>query len=277
MGQLQLPDGRALEWIEYGASAGIPVFYFHGGGSSSFEAAIYQTEAIAAGIRLIAPNRPGVGRSTPHLDFSQPTVASDVVRLADELRLERFAVAGLSNGGMFALAIAALHPDRVGLVVPINATTPLYADPLAWQFSPARTREAYQGIRTSLTSLPPEVLLQAVRNQQWGDSSDPAGAVPETAEPHILALFRGIRDPVTTQALVRELTVATGPWGFDPNAILAPVEFVTGADDLGTPYATEWVRRLPNARLHVVPGGHIAVLAPEVRQRIIRILATGVS
>jgi pimeloyl-ACP methyl ester carboxylesterase len=273
-GRLQMPDGRVLEWAEYGAPGGTPVFYFHGGGSSSLEAAVYDAEAAAAGVRLIAPNRPGVGGSTPQPAFSPHTVANDVVQLAGELRLERFTVAGLSNGGMFALAVASRYPARVVRVVPINATTPLYGDTVAWQVSPTRTREAYEGIRTTLASVSPAVLLQSVRDQRRGESTDPASALPETAEPRIVALFNRIRDRVTADALFRELTLATSAWGFDPNAIQPPVEFVTGVDDPGAAYAAEWVRRLPHARLHVVPGGHVPVLAPAVRHQLMTLLAT---
>jgi len=156
--------------------------------------------------------------------------------------------------------------------VPINTTTPLYGDTGAWQLSPARTREAYEGLRSALASVTPAALLQSVRAQRWKESTDPAGALPPTAEPRIVERFDRIRDPVTPEALFRELTLGTSPWDFDPNIIQPPVEFVTGADDLGTPYATEWVRRLPHARLHVVPGGHLAVLAPAVRHAIMEIL-----
>jgi pimeloyl-ACP methyl ester carboxylesterase len=272
--QVQLPDGRALEWAEYGAPGGVPVFYLHGGGSSSLEGAVYDAETAGAGVRLIAPNRPGVGGSTFQPDFTPQSVANDLVQLADHLRVERLTVAGLSNGGMFALAVAFRHPARTALVVPINPTTPLYGDPVAWQLSPARAREAYEGLRAALASVTPAALLQSVREQRWDETTDPAGALPPTAEPGIVELFGRIRDPVTPEALWRELTLATAPWDFDPNAIQPPVELVTGADDLGAPYAAEWVRRLPHARLHVVPGGHIAVLAPAVRHALMQILGT---
>lgn len=274
MGQLQLSDGRVSEWMEYGAPDGVPVFYLHGGGSSSLEAAIYQAEAAGAGVRLIAPNRPGVGGSTLQPDFSPRSVANDLIQLADHLRVEHLTVAGLSNGGMFALAVASVHPARVVLVVPINATTPLYGDPVAWQLSPTQTRQAYESLRTALASVTPAALLQSVRAQRWSETTDPVGALPPTAEQHIVALFDRIRDPVTPEAFGRELTLGTSAWDFDPNLIQPSVEFVTGADDLGAAYAAEWVRRLPRARLHVVPGGHIAILAPTVRHALMKIVAT---
>lgn len=273
MGTLRLPDGRDLEWTEYGAPGGTPAFYLHGGGSSFLEAAIYDADAAAAGLRLIVPNRPGVGGSTPLPGFSHRTVADDIVHLADHLGIERFPVAGLSNGGMFSFAVAAWHPGRVSRIVPVNSTTPVYCDAVAWDQATERARTAYEGLRRAIAAIPAATLLESVRAQRWTEVTDPAGAVPPTAEPHIVALFDHIRDPVTPEALTGELSLSSVAWDFDPNTVAVPVEFVTGADDVGAPYAAVWVRRLPDARLHVVPGGHIAVLDPSVRRWIMALLS----
>ena len=274
MGILRLPDGRDMEWREYGTPDGTPAFYLHGGASSFLEAAIYDAEAVAAGVRLIVPNRPGVGGSTPLPGFSHRTIADDTVRLADHLRIERFPVAGLSNGGMFALAVGAWHPSRVSRVVPVNSTTPLYCDAVAWEHATQRAQTAYEGVRAALATMPAATFLEAIRAQRWTEVTDPAGAVPAAAEPHIVALFDRVRDPVSPEALTGELTLTLGAWDFDPNAVPSPVEFVTGADDVGTPYAAVWVGRLPDARLHVVPGGHIAVLDPSLRRRLMALLGS---
>jgi pimeloyl-ACP methyl ester carboxylesterase len=75
----------------------------------------------ALDVRLIALDRPGVGRSTPRprrlLDWPD-----DVQTLADFLGLERFAVVGFSNGGPHAAACAyKLGPRVIGtaLVAPM--------------------------------------------------------------------------------------------------------------------------------------------------------------
>lgn len=274
MGMTQLRDGGRVDWAEYGSRDGTAAFYLHGGGSSSLEAAVYEAEAVQAGIRLIAPNRPSVAGSTPQTGFSQRTVADDIAQLADQLGLDRFVVAGLSNGGMFALAVAAVHPSRVAAVIAINPTTPLYTNRLAWELSPAPTRGAYEAMLATVATADPAALLQAIRSRPLTDSTDPAGAVPATAEPRVVELFNRVRDTVTPDALMREMVLGTSAWDFDPHSVARPVELVTGADDLGAPYAAEWVRQLPDARLHVVPGGHIAVLAPAVRQRVMSLIAT---
>jgi pimeloyl-ACP methyl ester carboxylesterase len=70
---LTLPDGRRLAYAEYGDPNGHPVFYFHGTPSSRLEPLILGDEAIAqSGLRVIAPDRPGVGQSDfqPNRGFS---------------------------------------------------------------------------------------------------------------------------------------------------------------------------------------------------------------
>lgn len=79
-------------------------------------------------VRLIAPDRPGYGRS----DFVEGVTTlenwpNDVVALADTLNIERFAVFGPSGGGPFALACAWQIPERltsVGLFASIGPLTP---------------------------------------------------------------------------------------------------------------------------------------------------------
>ena len=122
---LALGDGRTLAWSEGGDPAGTPVLFFHGCPDTRRAAWTGHDAAHAAGVRLIAANRPGYGASTP-ASPSYELVVGDVAELADSLGLDRFAVIGMSVGGTFALACAAYHPDRVSavaLVVESDAST----------------------------------------------------------------------------------------------------------------------------------------------------------
>jgi pimeloyl-ACP methyl ester carboxylesterase len=70
-------------------------------------------------VRLIMPDRPGIGRSDPLENRTLADWPKDVEALADELGLSAFGVIGLSAGGAYAAACAALIPGRlrgVGLV-----------------------------------------------------------------------------------------------------------------------------------------------------------------
>jgi pimeloyl-ACP methyl ester carboxylesterase len=114
---LRLADGRRLCYAEYGDTGGQPVFVFHGNPNSRLLWGVIPGSPFLPAVRLIAPDRPGYGRS----DFVEgvTTLANwphDVAALADSLGLERFAVFAPSGGGPFALSCAWKIPERLTAV-----------------------------------------------------------------------------------------------------------------------------------------------------------------
>src|SRR4051794_4319961 len=110
----RLPDDRVLAYCEYGVPDGAPVFTFHGLPGSRIDARVIADEMRELGVRLIAADRPGIGRSDPVSGKrTYAGWAHDVARLADALGIERFSVVGYSCGGPYALAVAAELPERV--------------------------------------------------------------------------------------------------------------------------------------------------------------------
>jgi pimeloyl-ACP methyl ester carboxylesterase len=114
--RLRLPDGRRVAYRVYGSPRGQPVYFFHGFPGSRVQAALVHGQAMAAGIALVAFDRPGFGRSDPTRAPSVESIAGDVFELSDALGHRRFAALGVSCGGPHALAAARLFPDRVGAV-----------------------------------------------------------------------------------------------------------------------------------------------------------------
>jgi pimeloyl-ACP methyl ester carboxylesterase len=60
---IRLRDGRKLSFAEYGDPAGRPVFFFHGFPGSRFDGEHAGRVSESIGVRLIAPERPGLGLS----------------------------------------------------------------------------------------------------------------------------------------------------------------------------------------------------------------------
>jgi pimeloyl-ACP methyl ester carboxylesterase len=118
---ITLPDGRRLAYAEFGKPDGYPVLYFHGSPASRLEPMLIGDEAFSRfGLRVIAPDRPGMGGSDfqPRRGFSDwPT---DVTVLADALRLDRFSILGNSGGGSYAAVCAAKIPERLLAVVIVS-------------------------------------------------------------------------------------------------------------------------------------------------------------
>ena len=59
-----LEDGRTLGYADYGDPDGFPIFYFHGGQESRLSSGFMDSTATALNLRIIAPDRPGIGLST---------------------------------------------------------------------------------------------------------------------------------------------------------------------------------------------------------------------
>src|ERR1700726_1453146 len=83
-----LPDGRRLAYADWGDPGGTPVLYFHGGLSCRLDIGFADEQARAGGVRLIAPDRPGIGGSDRAPGRTVAAWADDVAALADALHVE---------------------------------------------------------------------------------------------------------------------------------------------------------------------------------------------
>lgn len=119
----KLPDGRKLAYAEYGDPEGRPVLMVHGNPGSRLFWGRLPGSPFRPGLRLIAPDRPGVGLS----DFGAGrTVADwpdDVASLVNSLGVEKIDLFGVSGGGPYALACAWKIPHllrSVGVFAPMG-------------------------------------------------------------------------------------------------------------------------------------------------------------
>lgn len=255
---ITLADGRTLCFARYGATDGRPVIYLHGAGSSRIEGELYDQQARAAGVQIIATDRPGCGGSSPVPGRTFPGYALDLQELADTLGIERFVIAGMSNGGVYAMAAAARLPDRVTTAIPINTSTPLH-DPVARQATPLRVRLSYALVRHAAA-------LTLWSLKRLANSAKADDRVRRSAR-------EVLRQP-DSGYLAQEIRLASADWGFDHAAVTQPVEIFTGDRDPGYRYARIWASLLPAGRLHVFPGGHGGFEAPEARERIVAAMAS---
>lgn len=122
---LRLPDKRLLEYAEFGDPKGMPVMFFHGFLGSCQQAILSHSYAVKEGLRIIAPNRPGIGQTSPAKFTEMTQYAADILELADHLNIETFTVIGASGGGCFALACGHEMPERVKLVGVVGGIGPL--------------------------------------------------------------------------------------------------------------------------------------------------------
>ncbi len=119
----QLADGRTLAFTDAGAPDGLPIFYFHGAPGGRLDVAWMEDEFAAAGVRVLSSDRPGYGGSSPCPRRSMSEWPRDMAALADHLGIDRFAVMGLSSGGPYVAACAALLGDRIVAAASIAGVT----------------------------------------------------------------------------------------------------------------------------------------------------------
>ncbi|MEV0820911.1 haloalkane dehalogenase [Nonomuraea rubra] len=124
----EVGDGLRMAYVEAGPAGGEPVVLLHGEPSWSFLYRHVMAELAAAGLRAIAPDLIGFGRSDKPADLADHTYARHVewtrALLLDALGLDGMTVVGQDWGGLIGLRVAAEHPERVARIVAANTGLP---------------------------------------------------------------------------------------------------------------------------------------------------------
>ena len=111
--RIKLKDGRLLGFAEIGDSDGIPLFHFHGYPASRLEALMLSEMITEMKIRFISVDRPGMGLSDFKKGRKLLDWPSDIIELADELSINKFAVEGISGGAPYSIACAYKIPEKL--------------------------------------------------------------------------------------------------------------------------------------------------------------------
>jgi pimeloyl-ACP methyl ester carboxylesterase len=126
---MRLASGRVVGFADHGHPGDTAVIWCHGGPGSRLEPSYVAPAAVDAGLRLVGIDRPGYGLSTPDPGRTIGGWAPDALAVADHLGIDRFVTVGISTGGAYALAMAALAPRRVLGVVPCCSMTDMRCEP----------------------------------------------------------------------------------------------------------------------------------------------------
>ncbi|MGY1653216.1 haloalkane dehalogenase [Geodermatophilus sp. SYSU D01119] len=181
-------DGTMLRVavVDVGPADGEVVVLLHGEPSWSFLWRHVIPELTAAGLRVVAPDLVGFGRSDKPTDPAAYSYAAHVEwmrrTLFEGLGLVGVTLVGQDWGGLVGLRLVAEHPDRFARVVVANTGLPTGDAPmseafLAWQRF-AATADAFDVGRVvangTVTPLPPEVV--AAYDAPFPDEASKAGA-----------------------------------------------------------------------------------------------------
>ena len=121
---LRLADGRHLGWRDYGDPAGRPVLVITQDLSSSLLPRGTNTLARDMGLRLIATERAGSGRSDPHPNFSFANVAADSVALIRHLGIDGLQIITNTDGAPYAVEAALQLGDSVSRILLASGRPP---------------------------------------------------------------------------------------------------------------------------------------------------------
>jgi pimeloyl-ACP methyl ester carboxylesterase len=281
-----LADGRGIAFDAVGPEDGMPVFFCH----SLFSCRLIPKEAVDAchsqGVRLISPDRPGIGLS----DFKKKRAVldwpRDIVELADRLEIERFGLFGVSAGSAYVLASCFQTPERVtraaiacGLTPVdeagvIHRIVPRAIDPVVKHsllFSRFVHRLLVDGMRNK-----PDKAIEAL-NKTLPPADQAVLGQPEISAYMIACAVEAARRGLKGWAY--DDWVLNEPWGFSPAEIPAnvPVDLWWGADDDSVPIAhgEQMAREMPGSILHVREGaGHFGAMFGHLEEIFAQLTVT---
>jgi len=238
-------DGVRVRYADSGGGQGPAVLLTSPWPESLYAfAAIWET--LSPHARLFAVDLPGFGHSESREDLLSPRAMGDfLVRLVDDVGLERPYVVGPDVGTAAALFAAADHPGRfAGLVVGGGATAcPLQlGEPLiSWVLDPDLDR---------YRQVDPAIIVSAAVDKH-------AGAVPEDIRADYVASYvddRFVESMRYVRRYPEELPVLADLLG----QVQIPITVVAGRHDLVVPpvnadYVTD---RVPDGRTVILDAGH---------------------
>ncbi|RPI30619.1 MAG: alpha/beta hydrolase [Chloroflexota bacterium] len=267
---IRLPDGRQLAYAEYGDPQGKPVIYFHGNPSSRLEPLMFGSHLDqAAGLRVIAADRPGMGRSDFQPGRKLTGWPADVCALADSLHLDRFAVLGISAGGPYVSVCARMIPERLTVAGILSGVGPMNTPGGTKGMGMGRYYFRGAAIHPWLA----ELFVRMMRSSMSGTPRSGGGAPPGMPPADIEALAQPELGKAFLASAVEawscgargtawDATLLARPWGFNLTDIQMPVYLWHGEADTNAPVAMGRfvAQSIPDCRAKFYPNeGHISV------------------
>lgn len=266
-------DGRVLCVYEVGDPSGKPVVFLHGGGTGATGLFATSCDEVArqAGLRILAPDRPGLGASSPKSGRRILDWPDDVRRMADALEIGSFPVVAHCGGSAYALACAWRLPERVSAIRLVSSIAP--------RALVGKDRRSPLATRATLwltAKMPNWLLDRALSGVAEGMQRDPDGTYasflsrmpaserPLLASPSSRDLYRDCVAAAFSQgtaAAIEDLRLIFGDWSVPLTEVRQRVDLWHGERDSTAPpqMARTLADALPNAEVHLVPdAGHLS-------------------
>ena len=278
---VQLENGAVVAFQEYGDPNGAPVVFCHGWPSSGTMAQLTDDPARELGVRIIAPDRPGISGSSLQPDRKLADWPSIMERVLDHLAIDEFRALAISGGAPYAYAMAAAMPKRVRAIAIVCGAIPMadLADPRGllplyrWMLGlyrsrPRLLRQLFSLARPILALRPPvrlrPLLLKMLRLRPSDAESLRDAAAFEAIFESQRRAWRG-----TAEGVMMDAQVYAQPWGFSLEDIHVSVRLWHGTQDraFSVRMAEEVAARLPNCKARFIDdAGHYSLPIRHMRE-----------
>lgn len=175
--------GRVISFSEVGDPEGSVIFCCVGMGLTRFITAFYDELASTLKLRLVTPDRPGIGGSETHTDGLDTPLGwpDDVRAICQHLNITKFSILAHSAGAIYALATALRMPQhircRVHLLAPWIPPSQMYKLGPQQDCSPTKSLPYSQRF---LRSLPTTFLKAANSNFLSVTSANVTNGLPKS-------------------------------------------------------------------------------------------------
>ncbi len=283
-----LSDGRVLGYAEYGDSVGYPIFYFHGGQESRLSSIFMDSTAMKLNIRLISPDRPGIGLSTFQAERTFLDWGDDIAQLADSLNIKRYSLFGLSGGAPHVLACVISDSARIENASIISGATPYnYKGTLKGMWFPVKLihrfasmhkdkqlRKFIQNDFESLVNKPDKRMKQFQKFLPKPDKRLLTD-VPEYGWEFINGSIESYRQGI--DGVVQEWKLYVADWQMDLSNVHFPIALWYGEDDKMAPYhrGNYYNNTLPNSTLKIISDeGHFSLIRNHLEEILMELKTT---
>ena len=287
---ITLADERVLGYAEYGKPNGFPVFYFHGGQESRLSSGFMDSTAAKLSIRIIAPDRPGVGLSEFQENRTFLNWATDIEQLADRLQIEHFSVFGLSGGAPHVLACLIRMPNRIENASIISGATPynykgslkgmwLPVKLIHWIASWKKDRQLRKFMQNDFDGLvnKPEKRIKQFQNYLPRPDKNLMTEHPEYGWEFIEGSKESYKQGI--DAIVQEWKLYVSDWQMELGAIHSPINLWYGSSDKMAPtYRGHYYRNeLPNSKLKIIDNeGHFSLIRNHLEEILSELKTTNI-
>ncbi len=285
---IPLASGRRVAVHEYGDPHGTPLFYFHGWPAAGVQGALLEASARELGVRVLSPDRPGIGASDFHPQRRLLDWPPLLRELAAALGIARCRVLGVSGGGPYALAAAWALPELVATAGVVCGAPPLagIADTGGLQpayrallrlhrRAPGAARSLFQMLRPLGLWHPPAWTVSLLARLALPPSDAAALTDREFGTFSMEAFHESWRQ--SGLGVFTDAEIYAAAWGFALREIRVPVRLWHGTADrnFAPAFAEALARELPECTLRLVPGaGHYSLPILHAREIVADLLSS---